>query len=415
MSDDLEQLRHTLAEVEAQLPRPDSSNHTECDDWCKLWMLLVGAHYSLAQAQGHLSASPLHIELRRAHQYAVTLLSSHKAPAGGATWSAGYFLISAEHRLADALDRLTGLAAALPGRSDVYLRLQLLARRWPECCRHRFSDECQRVLTSKNGALLRVHQRVNVLKHHAKETKINKVSTTVRFSDATKALQEATILIREFASHARECTARSARGCTRRRPRGRPGTSRGRWAAAAGEPQSFGRHSDNGVVMGKKEYQPDHIDPVILPLVDLLNELEHVETAVSCEGHGDQWWSSRRPVVTFFVRCRPTDGGDFLFPSAALRQLSALAWILSRTFCDGFFPIPDQEHVRAEPLAWVTVQGEPPGADREETPRWSSPISLVLKLQDKDAVPLLVNALKANWADLRDRRGAAAYDEEEAE
>jgi len=54
--------------------------------------------------------------------------------------------------------------------------------------------------------------------------------------------------------------------------------------------------------MGRKEYQADDIDPAILPLVDVLNELEHVETAVSCEGHENQWWSSRRPVVTFFVK-----------------------------------------------------------------------------------------------------------------
>ena len=212
MTNDLEQLQHKLAEVEAHLPRRNSSEHTECDDWCKLWMLLVGTHYSLAQAQGHLSVEPLQVKLRQAHRYALALLSSQKAPAptGRETWLAGYFLISAEHRLADALDRLTGLAAALPGRSDVYLRLQLLARRCPECCHHRFSDECRRLLTSENAALLRVHQRVNVLKHHAKETKINKVSTKVRFSDATKALEEATVLIREFASHAKECTILSA-------------------------------------------------------------------------------------------------------------------------------------------------------------------------------------------------------------
>ena len=115
------------------------------------------------------------------------------------------------------------------------------------------------------------------------------------------------------------------------------------------------------------------------------------------------------------LRCRPTDGGDFLFPAAALHQLSALAWILRRTFREGFLSILDLEHFRAEPLAHVTVQGEPPGADQEGTPRWWTPISLVLELQDKAAIPLLINALRANWADLRDRKGPATYDQEEAE
>ena len=33
--------------------------------------------------------------------------------------------------------------------------------------------------------------------------------------------------------------------------------------------------------MGRKGYKPEEIDPEILPLVELLNELEHIETAVS--------------------------------------------------------------------------------------------------------------------------------------
>jgi hypothetical protein len=165
--------------------------------------------------------------------------------------------------------------------------------------------------------------------------------------------------------------------------------------------------------VGRKRYKPEDIDPAVLPLVDVLNELEHIETEVSCDGHDDTRWSSRTPFVTFFVRCCLSEDGDPVFPGGALRQLGALSWILRRTFRDGFFPIEDEAHRQEEPLARVLVRGEPPGADHEETPRWWTPVSFVLEVQDKSAIPCVLETLRANWADLRDRRGALAYDREE--
>ena len=93
-----------LMKAESFLSKNLQSSPVDCDDWCKYWMLLVGAWYSLHHAEPFLQTEKLRLVLKVAHECAVTHLAASTpmpvpAIAGPNPWFAGYFLVSAEHRL----------------------------------------------------------------------------------------------------------------------------------------------------------------------------------------------------------------------------------------------------------------------------------------------------------------------------
>lgn len=93
--------------------------------------------------------------------------------------------------------------------------------------------------------------------------------------------------------------------------------------------------------MGKKTYRPDEIDHAILPLVDLLNKIDSIETYLSCEGHTGEQVFSRTPYVCFWLSSRQTESGDYVFPYAVLAQAGTLCAIVANTFEDGYHEFLD--------------------------------------------------------------------------
>ena len=56
---DLRKAAEGLVQAERSLPSSVILGPSECDDWCKLWMLLVGTWYSLCLARSFLQKEPL--------------------------------------------------------------------------------------------------------------------------------------------------------------------------------------------------------------------------------------------------------------------------------------------------------------------------------------------------------------------
>jgi hypothetical protein len=114
----LASLALALGRVEAVLERSFSRGHAEprCDEWCKLWMMLAGAWYSLNWSVHCLKEKGLHEDLKEAHRFALDFLTERHienpliiTKSDINPWFTGYFLVSAEHRIANTLDRLTAL------------------------------------------------------------------------------------------------------------------------------------------------------------------------------------------------------------------------------------------------------------------------------------------------------------------
>lgn len=151
--------------------------------------------------------------------------------------------------------------------------------------------------------------------------------------------------------------------------------------------------------MGKREYSPDEIDPRILPLVNILNEIDRIQTYSSCEGHDDERRILRTPYVSFWL-IPEADEEASRFSDRALRQLSTLSWIVSRTFEDGFQELVDLDHGLQEPIACIVVVGERPGISHDEVPDLWAPVSFSLRLLDQSHIPLIVEAIRENWSRL---------------
>jgi hypothetical protein len=55
---ELEQVHRTLQSAEAAL-RTRAGHSTDCDRWCRIWMLLFGAAYSLRYAHLYCDGQPI--------------------------------------------------------------------------------------------------------------------------------------------------------------------------------------------------------------------------------------------------------------------------------------------------------------------------------------------------------------------
>jgi hypothetical protein len=235
----LNRLAHHLTRVEASLDRSivqDHGGHIRCDEWCKLWMFLVGTWYSLRWSAHGLASQPLHEELRGAHAFAGRLLTVPESALSASdinAWFAGYFLISGEHRIASNFDRLSTLffwprvgelEKAAPGYGEL-VRIDVRYRKLLEQCPHckdqttaylgpahdivrQFAD---RKFPSQGLAfeewlaaspLGRTWERVNVIKHKRPDTDaVSDIDTRTRWLDAASALGDLIVLFETLVIH----------------------------------------------------------------------------------------------------------------------------------------------------------------------------------------------------------------------
>lgn len=226
---DLIELADVLRGVEACLDRSWSSRHASfqhCDEWCKLWMLLAGSWYSLSwAAYSAENALPLKDSLPQAHAFAREFLKSQPASLSVAQmnpWFCGYFLISAEHRIADTIDRLTTLYF-YPKEADyrIYDRCKSLLRGCPHCNRavSEYLPKGHKILTNfaahpketntpavdnwkANSAIARVYHRVNGIKHKRPDADaVSDLATATRWSDAASGTREVAVLMWDLTQH----------------------------------------------------------------------------------------------------------------------------------------------------------------------------------------------------------------------
>jgi len=216
-----------LVEVEGILP---SASLEERNDWRTIWMMLVGAWYLLGKAEPFLQGNK--ISYRRAQTFARKILGNSVGPEdrwpalGRHPWPAGFYLVSTEHRLANAVDRLTRIFAGanlnrIPGGRDLYERCKSLATHCPHCQHRSYLSHVRtgRTILARFGAeggqapkwprlgLARVYMRVNEIKHGPKnQPLVVQQSTKGRSGEAVSALSDLTILIGEFATHRASCT-----------------------------------------------------------------------------------------------------------------------------------------------------------------------------------------------------------------
>jgi len=161
--------------------------------------------------------------------------------------------------------------------------------------------------------------------------------------------------------------------------------------------------------VSKRNYDPDEIDPAILPLVEFLNELEHIETYISCEGHNEEKAFSRWPYVCFWVTHTETEEGDFLFSVEALHELATLAWIVDRSYEDGFQEVPDWDHRSQEPIASISVNSVGSYDISDDCPDQWTPVAFCMRLKNKEGISKLVEALRENWPPRRKSRDTGQH------
>ena len=150
--------------------------------------------------------------------------------------------------------------------------------------------------------------------------------------------------------------------------------------------------------MVNTKHDGEKIDADIMPLVEVLNEIDTIDTYSSCEGHDGDRVFSKKPYVAFWVFRSRTDDADFIFPYTSLQQLSTLAWIVSHTFEDGFCQILDWDHRNKEPVGRIYLGGEDPLVSHDEVPELWTPVGFMLTVRDKSYIPILVQTIKDNWS-----------------
>lgn len=205
-----------LKGVEQNLPvhAAEKKHQSDCDDWCKLWMLLVGAWYALSWAENYLEEEPLSKTLPEAHRYASNIevtLPSHLVASELNTWHTGFFLISAEHRIADVMHRLCKLF--LDSGEQVDKCCARLLAGCPRCNALSIlpsadavvRDFMCRVAYPGKTPLGLVFNRVNVVKHGPTADPVDSLSTATRWDHACEALASLLKLFGDLTVHVRQC------------------------------------------------------------------------------------------------------------------------------------------------------------------------------------------------------------------
>lgn len=198
-----------LRRAESVLP-VQAGHSTDCDRWCRVWMLLSGASYSLRYAQLYCDDQPLLPRLKDAHSFARAYLDSRFIGQHDMTgWYAGYFLVSAEYRIAGSFDRTTKLFVDGTAAEDLrcHARCKWLLRHCPNCRSTSYLREAADVLDDfrkGHGSLSRVWRRVNALKHGG-DAPISDEPTIERFRQAADALGTAACALWRLSEHRISC------------------------------------------------------------------------------------------------------------------------------------------------------------------------------------------------------------------
>ena len=238
----LKNLAELVGQVDNNLERSYHHSHHEnyCNEWCKLWMMLAGAWYSLSWAVYRLEKTKLSEALKDAHVFAGRLLSM---PVMGLTsedinpWFVGYFLISAEHRIANTLDRLPALffwpqLDVLKLRPNdpnddrlkrIDLRYKLLLHGCPHSssCPPTYLDDANEIVRRfamrprpnqrrgiafenwlRSSPLAMIWVRVNAIKHKAPDAAaVSDALTDTRWTEAADALADLARLMATLTDH----------------------------------------------------------------------------------------------------------------------------------------------------------------------------------------------------------------------
>lgn len=214
-----------LRQANEQLPR----GLLDFEQWRSVWMMLVGAWYLLARTQPYL-VGPDRLDLDTAENFANQLLDGTAPPEtewvakfGPHPWISGFYVLSAEHRIANSIDRLTKVFASanvgkIPGgtKTSPYPRCDFLASHCPHCLSDVYANhvlEGRSVLRAFRQArdmewpdlcLARVYKRVNELKHQPEPGR-SRDATRARSPDAAQALREVSTMLSQLALHRKEC------------------------------------------------------------------------------------------------------------------------------------------------------------------------------------------------------------------
>lgn len=215
-----------LRQGNGRLPRGSG----DLDQWRSIWMMLVGTWYLLARADPHL-VGPDQLDLGVAESFATDVLDGGAPPEsewverfGPHPWISGFYVLSAEHRIANSIDRLSKVFAGarideISGgdQRSPYPRCKYLASQCPHCKGQKYLEhtpEASAILGAfTKGAssewptlrLSRVYKRVNELKHQPKPYR-SRDATETRSRDAARALLEVSTVFAELALHRKECT-----------------------------------------------------------------------------------------------------------------------------------------------------------------------------------------------------------------
>lgn len=224
-------IRTSLLSVHQELQAVPGAERSR---WNTIWMMLVGCWYLLNRAEPFTEEKPINYD--RAVEFALDLLrgnvgaESEWVQSGPHPWPAGFYLVSAEHRLANSLDRLTQLFAgaklkSIPALEKIYDRCEYLAKSCPHCGdvatyagnMGRAAAILREVAKAKNASneqtmhrLAKVYRRVNEIKHGLEnlpkvQTPIEQEPTKQRWVESSEALEDMVTLIDGFASHRHGC------------------------------------------------------------------------------------------------------------------------------------------------------------------------------------------------------------------
>lgn len=207
---ELKKAQDILRAAESELPLV-AGHVGNCDRWCRVWMLLFGAWQSLRYVSLYSDSQPLIQRLGPAHTRSRALLDSNILDDDDPTgWYAGYYLISAEYRIAGGFDRATKLFCRDSAEEDlrIYDRCHWLLTRCPKCRTEDYLSDAKSVLENfreRKGNISSVWKHVNVLKHGGKKPASQKTSMN-RFQSAADAVGDAALVMKCLVQHEKACS-----------------------------------------------------------------------------------------------------------------------------------------------------------------------------------------------------------------
>lgn len=211
----LRRILEALKRIETQLPSSmrNATHGASCDEWCKLWMFLTGAWYSFGWAAHGLGGAALKQDLPSAHRFADSFdisWPSQLRPTDINPWYTGYFLVAAEHRIANTMHRSCKLFLG-SAFYDEYIDTccSSILKECPRCkCAALGAaavDVVKAFLQRKTAPQLTplgvIFDRVNILKHGPVSDPIEDLSTKDRWHQTSMALESLLIMFADLSFH----------------------------------------------------------------------------------------------------------------------------------------------------------------------------------------------------------------------